>query len=751
MNTFRKLLSGFLLLSMFAACSDDIADKKGNEINKGEYDPDGSYLSLDILMPDGRRPFSRSETTGDGGSTAGTEIGSNEENTVSSALIVLARQANYGFIAAGEVRASGLQSLNMSTGTSYRALTRIYKSNLAAYYEDRTDLTVNPQVYVFVFCNPNKDLVDLFRYGETADYNNTLWLDATARVTQGLDGTTDYNMGIWGANSFLMNNVSLEIRGLPKTLVEWEAYSTSDNPFHLSDFNDTKDNPYTTDDLPDNSENSQGVGGAIKVERSVARLDFKDGSDLGNAKYHVLYHAHNGVSQDGSNGEKPEPLIDVQLYTMCLVNMCNSFYYVPRVSNNGRNLPTTSTGTNNNLNICGNEKPATHDPNGGYTGGNYVVGPYWNPYVLTVTSNFTNYFNYAFFEDNGSFNVDVLASTRWGVYNVMDVANGTIKDQYVNSDEGIKQGDYSVWRYITENVIPGGPDNQQNGISTGVVFKARLLGGSFSQDDALNDNSTEIWERDTYRQIADVLNGDSYTLSDGKVYPPIQGNTLKDPIFYYTDGKIYMNWRHLRQAAIQAACTPIYTDGVISGVEINRSNSLYRTVYGDGGIPDGMVYIYEEDGVIKTYRIPIDDRQYSPNCSDYKWVAWDAAGRNDDELLTAFRHEVTSYDVTIYQSSVHTNPVTGEKIPGYYCYYYYWNRHNDNNLNGIMGPMEFAVVRNNVYKLSVDKITRLGHPRIPDNDPNNPTPETPDETAEVYLDVNVQVMPWAVRINSIIF
>ena len=68
-----------------------------------------------------------------------------------------------------------------------------------------------------------------------------------------------------------------------------------------------------------------------------------------------------------------------------------------------------------------------------------------------------------------------------------------------------------------------------------------------------------------------------------------------------------------------------------------------------------------------------------------------------------------------------------------------------------MGPMEFAVVRNNVYKLSVDKISRLGHPRIPGNDPNKPTPETPDESDEIYLDVTVEIAPWAVRLNSIIF
>lgn len=93
---------------------------------------------------------------------------------------------------------------------------------------------------------------------------------------------------------------------------------------------------------------------------------------------------------------------------------------------------------------------------------------------------------------------------------------------------------------------------------------------------------------------------------------------------------------------------------------------------------------------------------------------------------------------------------------GYYTTYYYWNRHNDNNDNTVMGPMEFAVVRNNVYKLAVTKISRLGHPYNPD--PENPDPDPdpidptdPDEEIEYYFQVSVKVLPWIVRINNIEF
>ena len=96
----------------------------------------------------------------------------------------------------------------------------------------------------------------------------------------------------------------------------------------------------------------------------------------------------------------------------------------------------------------------------------------------------------------------------------------------------------------------------------------------------------------------------------------------------------------------------------------------------------------------------------------------------------------------------------------YYVYYYYWNRHNDNLDPYTMGTMEFAVVRNNVYKLAVDKIKRFGHPTPPDPtnpdpdpepDPDPVDPDDPDESVNYYFNVTVKVLPWTVRINNIEF
>lgn len=100
--------------------------------------------------------------------------------------------------------------------------------------------------------------------------------------------------------------------------------------------------------------------------------------------------------------------------------------------------------------------------------------------------------------------------------------------------------------------------------------------------------------------------------------------------------------------------------------------------------------------------------------------------------------------------TVYTPEVTGAN-KCWPVYYYYINKHNDNDDDSLMGPMELAVVRNNVYKLSVTEINKFGHPGNPGGDPDPVDPNDPDESKNVYFKVAVKVLPWTVRVNNIIF
>lgn len=736
MKNLKKVLFSLLAATAMWSCSDDkIGPDAPDQLPEGQGE--GFYMALDIQMPTGNLG-SRSETTDDGTSTGGTEFGSDEENTVSSALIVLAAKnavgtfKEFSFIAASEVQSNYLTSASTSTSKEYKALARIQKTNLNSFYQALGDNnTVAPEVYVFVFCNPTNELREMFS-GANTTIGDTEWIKKTCTVIQGSADKPNENIGIWGANSFLMNNVELTTRQLPAKVLDWEKFNTVDKPFHLSDVN--------TDVNVDNLASR----GAVKVERSVARFDFKDGSNNNNT-YNVLYFTDAEGKPEANN-----PLVKVQLQKMALVNMSNSFYYLPRVSDNGQP-------NGDGFEICGKEKGWQRDAATGiYAHGNYVVDPYAEQYGgTTISGNFSDYFNFAFFNNNGSFANATMASSQWDVYTVAAVLGGKT-DNYKGPDGTAEPGKYHVWRYVTENAIPDGPAKQMNGISTGIVFKARMLGTTQAES-----VTWQSWDKDYVKNVARCLNGDKFSVIgvEGE-HAPIKGNSTDDPILYYFNGHLYMTWPHIRQAAIQASVT-INANGQ---TEVNRSNSLYKAVFGDGPIPAGNNYITE------TGSKPVVDSQWLPESAgwtessaykawqqspDGKWTAWDVAGKpvpatlgdeaNAPATLTAMRQAVTAAGITIYQSSIDGN------TPGYYCYYYYWNRHNDNGIPGVMGPMEFAVVRNNVYKLSVDKISRLGHPRIPGNDPDKPTPGTPDESDEIYLDVKVAIVDWAVRLNSIEF
>ena len=84
-----------------------------------------------------------------------------------------------------------------------------------------------------------------------------------------------------------------------------------------------------------------------------------------------------------------------------------------------------------------------------------------------------------------------------------------------------------------------------------------------------------------------------------------------------------------------------------------------------------------------------------------------------------------------------------EKV--YNVYYNYYNKHNDNGDPKTSGPMEYAVVRNNVYKLKVSSISKYGSPEW-----EKPGEEI-IEKDEIFFKVTVKILPWTVRVNNIEF
>lgn len=649
---------GIFAMGVIAGCSNDELEGNGTNPNP-DASKDAVYMNVQVQLPVAGTG-TRSKTKPEGGSTDGVEVGKENENKVGRVLLVLADKEN-------NIISYGLnEEKNLTvSGTTARSTHKIDKTTLANYYKEKGNDGVlsDNEIKVYVFCNPTENLMEILGQKNIG----TKWVDEMAEIVEEPSGTCSGNDGnaIWGGkehkDGFLMSTAnSTDInKKIPKDIKAWDVYTEPIKAFDLSGKNVTSDSDGDIDNK-----------GAIRVERSVARFDFKDGSSNGDNTYDV-------VTEKKENNVVP--IIKIQLKRMGLVNMSKKFFYLRRVSDDG-----FKKSANNGFELCGTE-----------IANNYVVDTDADEKIGVMSSfNFGEHFNFCLGHGSGeSWTIDGEARDQWYNTSISEVIGKP-------SDEWGKK-EYHIWRYVTENTIPKAADGQifqRNGISTGIVFKGKMI-------------ATEDAEPGLKKAINEAT-----------------GNSSDDPILYAHGDNLFVSWTEVRKYAINnKEADPIF----------------YKAVF---GTPDKKTPVAEKEvteGSEAVEAIYSDDSQ-SP---DYKWNVWHNEKKHpeDGDELKSFKKAATDAQFTLYQSSK-----DGDET-GYYCYYYYWNRHNDNGNNGVMGAMEFAVVRNNVYKLAVTSIKQLGHPRISENDPDPVDPEDPDESSSVYLTLSVEVLPWVVRVNNIEF
>lgn len=651
----KRILHQFFAAALalaFVGCGhDELTD--GNSGTGDNNSKDAVYMNVTVQLPVGRTG-TRGKTDEQGGSSDGTEVGLDRENRVHSVLLVLADKDNK-FIGCAE------KSENLATEKDGKITTvqSISKSVLSDYYggDNGTLEGDKQQINVFVFCNPTNALKEIFGNVSAED---ATWYDRACTISEQPDGKSD-NAAIWGGpdheGGFLMSSFEISTKRLPKNFSDWDNFTKVEKPFLLSGINSN---------IGGSSDNTVDNDGAIKVERSVARFDFKDGSRNEDNTYDVVKDQDDNI------------IMQIQLQKMALVNMSKNFYFLRRVSDNG-----LSDGPN--FKLCGTE-----------TSSNYVVdtdATEKNDGSIIKGGNYENHFNFCLGNSADGWTIDANARNQWFTSKISEVLKGT--DDNPDWVGTTPHGDYKIWRYVTENTIPGITSNQTNGISTGIVFKGKMIAPKGASG-----------------TLADALNGAS-------------GNPADDPILYAYGNNIHVTWKEVRAMAIQQG----------------KGSPMYTAAFGNTKI-DPVAEKNAADGAIAVKAVYSDDEE----SADYQWNAWhNAETGKDPKNLKIFKAAATTAGFTLYESS------TDEGVNGYYCYYFYWNRHNDNGNNGVMGPMEFGVVRNNVYKLAVTNIKKLGHPRVSENDPDPVDPEDPDEVGDVYLSVSVEVLPWIVRVNNIEF
>lgn len=567
-------------------------------------------------------------------------------------LIILARPTDYGLIASAVVNEGITKNSNQSP--IYRAITKFSKTTFSIYYSDTTvPAEMKNQVAVFIVVNPNGAIKEAL---ENLAYGNNTWAQTIGNVTEGYGA--EVRGSIWDDNKFLMSNQLICIRNIPSSVEGWNPYSDGNNFFYLSDINGVAGAVTSID-------NSANTGkGAIKVERVAARFDFRDGSAKGDNTYNVMY-----LRNDDGTVNKNAPYVAIKLNKMGLTNMSNSYYIFGRVSNNGQNSVTyDQTNNENQWLLCGAEKPWYSDATGTeIAGGNYVVSTYATEKAAGISTAFTTYFNYPFFSDDQTVdNSNIQGDGRWYVSKISDILKS-------NTDNwtGSESNRYHVWRYVTENTIPG-IDNQTYGHSTIIVFKGKMIGdkSKLTDPETIEDKtSVEYFDAKSRWDLVATLNNESADFGDS--------NTA--PILYAYNGILYTGWQTIREAAINASLTITFNaDKTEYTYSWDRDNSIYKAVFGTGVTGEKINVEYynpaAEDGSQTVNVGTIDDTgdedETSPN---YLWNAWNATKKEDNDALKKFKAAATSEKsmITIYQRSQDT-----EGGWGYYCYYYYKNRHH---------------------------------------------------------------------------
>ena len=263
--------------------------------------------------------------------------------------------------------------------------------------------------------------------------------------------------------------------------------------------------------------------------------------------------------------------------------------------------------------------------------------------------------------------------------------------------------------YTLENTMNA--DASLNGYSTGVLFKATYVPAALSDVNAAGDAITQV-PVDAYESF---------------------GATSTTTIRTYYMVKSGLQWiAYADRDAIWAD----YCWDVQSGVE----SPIDYTAFSSDNITSLTKQAYLASNISKS-DVTRDATGYAA------WLNEQCEGVDlNAETQTPFT-AAESFDTYIASHATGATDADGNgsirEVVNGECYYPYWIRHANNNNDAVMGIMEFGIVRNNIYDLTVSEISGFGFAAG-----EKPNPNDPNENNEIFFKVNLYVRDWVIRSNS---
>lgn len=491
------------------------------------------------------------------------------------------------------------------------------------------------------------------------------------------------------------------------------AWDTS-NGFVMSTHNDTYNNPSTK--IFDQVTLKAGVDAtnapttSVHVERLAAKIRINEATDVTDFIYTI---------NSGSDAEAK-----VRLDQVAIVNKLTSgTYLLKRVTEDVADCYSALPTSADNDKFLGNENTDIND-----FGINYVIDP-WTRKKETITPAADNLTDRDALEG-----ADLTSSTTGGAdFGKLRYDNDFIGDNYaemwgsfsgaVNLSSNTATSPLHL-AYTQENTTS--LKMQKNGYSTGALFKATY----FPKKWAVTKTAVSGTAIGKVEAEEIDYNGDGV---DGTGYDAISSTTAPaDFKFYVYEGNIYKDyeaifnefvWKQQETLNGQTGATIYsYSDFKTTGIVNIKVADFFTHLL--VGYSDPFDYI---DYLIEKYDTN-DDGIYDNSDDGY---SADKTFTVDDAIDTYITNKQATINAVVlpYENGV--------------CYYPYWIRHASNGIPTEMSVMEFAIVRNNIYDMTVTGISGLGL-----SGAEKPDPGKDDEEDKYYLNVEIYVKNWVVRKNS---
>lgn len=508
---------------------------------------------------------------------------------------------------------------------------------------------------------------------------------------------TDWNGGAWltgtglptGTEKFIMSSHQM-----------WDATLNEGSSVTISTENMDKNNPATA---------------TVYVERLAARIDLKltealmgkgDGNTNG-------AEVDNPVKVEGSTNSGNAAKDYIKLTGYQVINRWNGDnYMLKRVSKEltgtATEYPSLATATDLTFSYLGDEI---------YNSASYKYNYVIDPATLSTATTQKN-----------EKNVGTLATSYTSHYdaglNSKDL-NDASNNPFTRVSD-IKSSTFTEIMYTKENCLD--LDNQITGLATGIIFQGNYTPNAVSVFKADMGSGKAGVDAVAYTAGSDFyIVNDFSTTDDASRFLCADLTTIGALSFSnLVEDKNKTYTSDLMKALFDA--------GTNNWGSVSFDN-LKEAVNAMIGGTINVAYKEYLHGLIAptTGTAPSDIDEIS--VTKAKWSTFltsenitDPAGAGDD-WTTASKTLYDTYNVAYYKGGV--------------SYYPYYIRHEDNGNDALAGPMEFCIVRNNVYQVDVKGVNALGYP-LPFITPV----DTPVEVENVFLQVQIYVKDWVVRSNS---